>query len=304
MHVFLTGGTGFVGSYILKALLDHCHTVRCLVRPGSEEKLDIRDDRVEVTHGNITDDTPVDMAGCDAVVHLVGIIEERRGKGITFEAVHDHGTRFVVDQAKAAGIDRFIHMSANGAKPDGISAYQTSKWQAEQHVQQAGFAHWTIFRPSLIFGDPGPDRPEFAVQLAGTLIKPFPVLPVFGDGQYGMQPIAVEVLAEAFVQALTLEAANGQIYFAGGRTAYPYIEILDRITAGLGLGSKPKLRQPIWMVRPIVHTLGRIGLLPISPDQFEMLIAGNTGDAEPFFRDFDLADVPFDAGYLTYVRAY
>ena len=304
MHVFLTGGTGFVGSYILKALLDHGHTVRCLVRPGSEEKLDIRDDRVEVTHGNITDDTPVDMAGCDAVVHLVGIIEERRGKGITFEAVHDHGTRFVVDQAKAAGIDRFIHMSANGAKPDGISAYQTSKWQAEQHVQQAGFAHWTIFRPSLIFGDPGPDRPEFAVQLAGTLIKPFPVLPVFGDGQYGMQPIAVEVLAEAFVQALTLEAANGQIYFAGGREAYPYIEILDRITAGLGLGSKPKLRQPIWMVRPIVHTLGRIGLLPISPDQFEMLIAGNTGDAEPFFRDFDLADVPFDAGYLTYVRAY
>lgn len=304
MHVFLTGATGFIGSYILPRLVAAGHTARCLVRdPG--DRLAVEGPAVEKVKGDVV--RPKSFAGtlrgCDAVIHLVGIIEEHPSKGVTYEAIHHEGTRHIVDAAVEAGVGRFIHMSANGARADGVSAYQTSKWKAEAYVRGAGFRHWTILRPSLVFGDPGPDNPEFATRLARTLIKPFPVLPVFGDGSFRLQPVSVEEVAAAFVQALTLDATRNQTYCVAGLEAFPYTEILDRITRGLGLAPKPKLPQPLWLVRPVIHAVGSLGLLPISPDQFEMLVEGNTCDSTAFYRDFDVSYRPFTPEHLAYLQA-
>lgn len=303
MHVYLTGATGFVGSYILQELVAQGHTARCLLRDKSAA-LAVDDAAVERVKGDVTDAKSLTgtMRGCDAVIHLVGIIEEQPSKGITFDAVHYQGTTHVVAEAQDSEIDRFIQMSANGARANGVSAYQTSKWKAEKYVRAAGFAHWTIFRPAIIFGDPGPDHPEFCTQLATDLIKPFPILPVFGDGTYRLQPIAIEEVAAAFVQALTNEQASGQAYCVAGPDAFPYTEVLDIITRGLGLEPKPKLPQPIWLVRPVVHTVGKLGLLPISPDQFEMLIEGNVCDSAAFYRDFDVTPKPFTPENLAYLK--
>ncbi len=303
MHVLLTGAHGFIGSYLLPRLVAEGHTVRCLLR-DPDVRLAVEDARVEKVRGDVT--RPQLLAGaaegCEAVIHLVGIIEEKPSKGLTFEAVHYDGTRHVVDEAVRAGAERFVHMSANGARPDGVSGYQTSKWKAEEYVRNASFRHAVVFRPSVVFGDPGPDHPEFATRLASTLVKPFPVLPVFGDGQFRMQPVSVEEVAAAFVQALTSEQAAGQTYCVAGRESYPYTEVLDRIARGLGLEPKPKLPQPLWLVRPVVHSAGRAGLLPISPDQFEMLLEGNTCDSTAFYRDFDGAYRPFTPETLAYLK--
>lgn len=303
MHIFLTGATGFVGSYILRELVRQGHTVRCLLRDTSE-KFAVESDKIERVKGDIT--TPKSFAGtmrgCDGVIHLVGIIDEKPSKGVTFEAIHYEGTRNVVDEAKDAGVTRYIQMSANGARPDGVSEYQTTKWKAEEYVKRAGFDHWTIMRPSIVFGDPGPDKTEFATRLATTLIKPFPILPIFGDGQYQMQPVSVEEVAAAFVQALTLDAAHEQTYCVAGKKAFPYTDILDIITRGLGLEPKAKVPNPIWLVRPAVHTLGKAGLLPISPDQFEMLLDGNTCDSTAFYEDFDVTYQPFTPENLAYLK--
>ncbi len=305
MHIFLTGATGFVGSYILRELIAQGHTARCLLR-NPDAPLDVEDDAVERIKGDVTQPKSFagTMRGCDGVIHLVGIIDEQPSKGITFEAIHDQGARHVVDEALDAEVERFVLMSANGARSGGVSRYQTTKWKAEATVREAGFGHWCILRPSLVFGDPGPDRPEFCTRLVEQLIKPFPILPLFGDGKYQMQPISVEEVAAAFVQALTLEAANGQTYCVAGQDAYPYTDILDRITRGFGLEPKPKIPSPIWLVRPAVQTLGAWGLLPISPDQFEMLIEGNTCNSEAFYRDFDVIYKPFTPENLAYVKHY
>lgn len=337
MHVFLTGATGFVGTHVLRALLEAGHTVRCLLREGSLDRLDVENDavedvdssheavvkelahgeagaapsgaRVEVVYGDVTDLSSLqgDLKGCDAVIHLVGIIDENRPKGVTFERIHVRGTRTIVEEAKAAGIERFVHMSANGASPDGPSDYQTTKWRAEEIVREAGFRQFVIFRPSIIFGDPGEGRVEFASRLADTLVRPFPVLPILGDGQYELQPVHVTAVAAAFVQALEIPFPDegeepGRVYCAAGRERVTFDETVDRIARGIGRSPKPKLHQPMWLSKALVGTAGEVGLLPISPAQFAMLVEGNTCDPAAFYADFDVPEVPFTPEHLAYLK--
>ena len=302
MRVFLTGASGYVGSYVLRELLRQNHTPRCLVR-GSAADLAVQDDAIEVVTGDVTEPGSLEEAitDCDAVIHLVGIIEEKRSKGVTFQHIHVDGTRHVVSAAQRAGIERFIHMSANGARSEDATDYQRTKWEAEQIVTEAGFDHWTIFRPALLFGKPDPGRPEFSSRLLADLVRPFPILPVFGDGQYDLQPVHVTEVASAFVQALTTTAAHGQSYVAAGPDRFPYVEVLDRIARGAGLDPKPKVHVPLSIARLGVYTAGRVGLLPISPSQFEMLVEGNTGDETAFYRDFDLSPTPYTVENLDYL---
>lgn len=304
MLVLLTGATGYVGSYVLDALLARGHTVRALTRSAAPG-LDGRDG-VETARGDVTDRGSLGGAfdGVDAVVHLVGIIDEQPSEGVTFERVHVGGTRNVAEAARAAGVGRFVHMSANGARADGRSAYQTTKWRAEEVVRGAGFEHLVVFRPSTLFGDPGPDNPEFAKRLWETLVKPFPVLPVFGDGDYELQPVHVEACAEAMAEAVTRDASGGRSYCVAGHERVAYKEVLRRIARGGGVDPKPTVPVPIPVARLGVNTLGKVGLLPISPAQFEMLVEGNTCDASAFFADFGVASPPFDAGSLAYLRRY
>jgi NADH dehydrogenase len=317
MRVLLTGATGYVGSYVLRELLRRDHTPRCLVRGSANDlavqdtdpavqntDLAVQDEAIEIATGDVTDPASLDgaVADCDAVIHLVGIIEENRAQGVTFDRIHVDGTRSVVAAARDAGIDRFIHMSANGARAESATDYQRTKWEAEEIVTDAGFNHWTIFRPALLFGKPDPGRPEFSSRLLADLVRPFPILPVFGDGQYELQPVHVTEVAGAFVQALTTEAAHGQTYVAAGPDRLPYVEVLDRIARGAGLSPKPKINVPLPLARLGVHTAGRVGLLPISPAQFEMLVEGNTGDETAFYRDFDLSATPYTVENLTYLE--
>lgn len=321
MHVFLTGATGFVGSYVLRALLEAGHTVRCLMRDRSAPlTLPPADpggawagapEAVERVRGDVTDPKSLQgvVRGCDAVVHLVGIIDEAPSKGVTFERIHAEGTRHVVRAARDAEIETFVLMSANGARRDGVSRYQTSKFAAEESVAHAGFEQWTILRPSVVFGDPGADNPEFCKQLLTTLIDPFPVWPVFGDGKYPMQPVAVEAVAAAFAQALTTPEAHGKRFCVAGPDRLPYTDVLDRIAYGAGLSPKPKIHQPLWLVRPAIKglsalPLGDFKLLPISEDQFEMLVEGNACDATAFEETFDVPRIRFAPDTLGYLKAY
>jgi len=303
MKVLVTGGTGFIGSYILRELAGTQHEVLALVRDKSRQKLAVTSENIRSVDGDIHDSGSLETAlkGCDAVIHLVGIIVEHPSRGITFNRVHADGTRNVVQAARNGGVETFIHMSANGARKDGVSSYQTSKFAAEQHVQSAGFTTWTIFRPSLVFGRPDPGRPEFSSDLVRQLVKPFPILPVFGDGKYAMQPVAVESLAKGMVAALDGNHA-GTLFEVGGPEPVPYVEILDRLAVAIGSKPKPKIHVPVALVSLGIAMMGWTGLVPITSDQLAMLVDGNTCDFERFHEAFGIEPIRFVPETLSYLK--
>lgn len=301
MNVFLTGATGFVGKGLLARLSEEGHHTVCLIRPGSAEKMPrgiAAAERVTIAEGDLFDPDSLAsaMASCDAVIHLVGIIREQPGKGVTFSRIHVEGTRNVVEAAKQAGIGRFVHMSALGARGNATSAYHRTKYEAEQLVQASGIPY-VIFRPSVIFG-PGD---EFVNMLA-DLVK-LPVTPVLGNGSYPLQPVARETVADVFVQALSHAAATNHIYETGGPEAISYESILDAIGAALGKKHVRKLHIPLSLMKPVINLMEGFSFFPITNTQLTMLLEGNAcQNGQLLYDTFDTAPIDFQRGIAAYLR--
>jgi uncharacterized protein YbjT (DUF2867 family) len=290
-RIFVTGGTGFVGKALVRALLAHGFLVRCLVRPGSETDLKGFESIDRVSGDVLKPAGLVDYAeGCSAIVHLVGIIREHRARGVTFGRLHVQATKNMLALARDAGIARYVQMSALGTRPDAQSGYHRTKWRAEEAVRASGL-DWTIFRPSIIFG-PGD---EFVSALA-TLIRRLPVVPVLGDGRYRMQPIAVEHVAEGFARCLTKPASIGQTYEAAGPTPYAFIQLLDEIGAALGRPRVRKLKVPLGLVKTTTRLLQWAPGYPVTMDQIIMLEEESVTDPRRFYADLDLRPEPFPQG--------
>lgn len=281
MKVFLTGATGFVGRNMLRRLLEDGHTVRVLVRDPQKASALEHKNNVEPIPGDVVSGAglALGLEGCDAVVHLVGIIVEKGTN--TFEAVHHQGTRNVVEAARRGGIKRFIQMSALGVRADGVAAYQTSKWQGEEEVRSSGIPH-CILRPSLIFG-PGDG---FVTQMMETMRKAPLFRPVPGDGEPKYRPIFIDDVTACFVRALTIEAATNQTISLGGADELSLNEILAEIARCAGL-RKPVVHMPLplmFAVAAVAQTL--LSNPPVTVDQLRMLREGSTCDIGPMKRIF------------------
>jgi uncharacterized protein YbjT (DUF2867 family) len=290
-RIFVTGATGFVGHAVVRALLAHGFLVRCLVRPGSEAALK-GFESIDRVPGDVLepDALAASVEGCGAIVHLVGIIREHRTRGVTFDRLHTQATANMLAIAHEAGVKRYIQMSAVGTRPGATSRYHQTKWQAEE-VVRASALDWTIIRPSLIYG-PGD---EFVSVLA-RVMRRLPAMPVLGDGQYRVQPVAVEHVAEGFARALQLPASVAQTYEVGGPEAYRFVDLLDQIGLVLGLRKVRKIHAPIGVVKVMTRAFGWLPFYPVTRDQLIMLEEGNVTDPGRFYADLEITPVPLAHG--------
>jgi uncharacterized protein YbjT (DUF2867 family) len=149
----VTGGTGFVGSHLLRMALALGYDVRALTRGWKPPE-----DEIAWVDGAL--DRPETLlklcSGADAVIHLAGAINARDRAG--FEAVNVAGTAAMIDAARKAGVRRFVHVSSLAAREPQLSAYGWSKARSERLVAASGL-DWTVVRPPAIYG-PG-DRETF-----------------------------------------------------------------------------------------------------------------------------------------------
>ena len=232
MTVVVFGGSGFIGSHLVARLAGQ--GVRVIVptrRTGRARHLACLP-RVEVVEASIGNDAGNHagndaalvrlVAGCDAVVNLVGVLHSRRGTpyGPEFKRAHVDLPRRIVAACAAARVPRYLHMSALGAAADGPSMYQRSKADGEVAARAEPGVAATIFRPSVVFG-PG----DSFLTMFARLQKWLPCVPLAGASS-DFQPIYVGDVADAFVHALADGRTAHQVYSLGGPQIYPLADLV------------------------------------------------------------------------------
>ena len=281
---------------MLTRLLAAGHAVRALVRRRGCLAAAASTARVEEVEGQINSENLAGhIAGCDAVVNLVGIIYERGGA--TFERVHHLGTRNLVQAAQQNGVKKFVQMSALGARPTNATGYHITKFAGEEEVRNSGIPS-VVLRPSLIVG-PGSAFVKQMVEV--TRAAPF-IRPIPGTGKYRFRPVHVDDVIECFAQSLTNPTALGQTIDLVGGEELTLDEIGNAIADHLGT-RKTAVHIPMPVMRA---SAAMLSILPITPPvtsvQLRMMEEGSTADPAPMKRIFDIEPEGFRAGLHRYLR--
>ena len=252
--VTVFGGSGFVGTQVVRALAKRGWRVRVAVRkPALAYELRMAGDvgQIQTLRCDITDKAAVAEAikGADAVINLVGILFETGGR--KFEALHVEGAVNVAEAAKAAGIKRLVHMSALGADVNGKAAYARTKGAAEAAVR-AAFPGAVVIRPSVIFGADDAFLNKFAAMATFS-----PALPLIGGGVTKFQPVYVGDVAEAIARATVSPEAEGKTFELGGPSVWTFEDLLKFI-----LRETKRERFLIPLPFPIARMIGSLAQIP------------------------------------------
>ncbi len=291
--ILVTGGTGFVGSHLVKRLALEKIRTRCLVRESSNIGL-LKELGIEVAYGDMIDKDSLKkaMQGVRAVIHLVGIIVEH--KGATFEIIHTQGTKNLVEASKAASVQRFIYISALSARENARSRYHKTKWEAERSVVNSGM-EYVIFRPSIMIGEGG----EFIIMLSRIVLQA-PIIPVV-DGESRVQPIYVENTVDCLIRSLTNPKTANRVFEIAGPDRITYKELFLTLMEVLEI-DKPILQIPITFMWPVAYILERVMKKPpITTQQLIMLQEDNICDINEMQKVFNLKLVPFKEALKTFL---
>ena len=287
--ILVTGATGFVGGHVVHALRAQDKPVRALARE-SRHAARLESWGATVVEGDMTDAASLRRAveGCDAIVHLVAL---RQGPEERFRRVMVDGTRDLLAAAGAAGVARFVHMSALGTSEEtkDLVPYYRAKWESEQLVQESGLPY-VIFRPSFVFARDGGILPTFV-----KLARIAPVTPIIGSGRQRIQPIWIDDVAAYFALAVGRDGVTGRTYELGGPDAVTWNEFWERLKR-VRRSRRPTVHVPVPIMRLNAFVTERLpGDIPLTNDLLTMLEHGDNVVTDPAaVETFKLPLVPLD----------
>jgi nucleoside-diphosphate-sugar epimerase len=260
MKVLLTGGSGFLGSYVAEQLSAYGHVVRALVRPRSDRRLLEKLGACEFTPGAIEDPASLIKAalGVDAIVHVAGIVKARSPSECF--AVNTQGTKNLVEAALArGGLKRFVYVSSlaavgpsadgtpvqENAEPRPVTHYGRSKLEAERAVLAAADRMpVTVVRPPLIYGPRDRETLAFFTSVRNG------VLPMMGDGRNTLSVVYASDCAAAVVRAATSNGApSGRAYFVEDGAVYVWRDALKEIESALGRRALLRVGLPMPVIQ-------------------------------------------------------
>ena len=284
MKVFVTGGTGFVGAHLVRALLERGDEVRSLVRDPAKAAALGWTSAVELVRGDVNDARALreGCAGAEVIYHVAGRVSAR--SAAEFMAANRDGTARVLEAAAVEPPRRFLYVSSLAAAgptlpgqpidesrpPAPVTPYGRSKLSAELLVR-ATPVPWTIVRPPTVYGER--DRELFKLfKLARAA-----VVPVFGDGSQELSVIYAADLADAVIAAATAQRSAGAVYFAAHPSVTTSRELIRAIGRAVGsnrAGRRGRGREPrilplaaplarviLWTVGTLAHLAGRATVL-------------------------------------------
>ncbi|MDH3241089.1 MAG: complex I NDUFA9 subunit family protein [Alphaproteobacteria bacterium] len=274
-QVTVFGASGFVGRAVVERLgrtgariiaaARHAEASRVLAALSAEAD-------VVPADCDVTDPDRVAflLDGSDAAVNLVGILHESPGRA--FQALHADAPGVIAAAAAAAGVARFVHVSAIGADVTSPSKYLSSKGRGEA-AAWAAFPDTTVLRPSVIFG---PNDSFF--NRFDAMARLSPALPLFGGGANLFQPVYVGDVAEAVFAALTGDGTQGRAFELGGPDVASFRDLMETLLEQSG---RRRLLLPLPMVLADLIGLAGDGLAalgltpPLTRDQTRMLRTDN-----------------------------
>jgi NADH dehydrogenase len=277
LKLVILGGTGFVGRHLVARLAADGHAVTLLSRNLACHENRMLPPGVELREMDVYDPTALRQAftGCDAVVNLVGILNEHGDSGRGFRRAHVELTKLVIAAMQLAGVRRLLQMSSLNAGR-GQSHYLKSRGEAEAAVKASGL-DFSIFEPSVIFGHGDGLFCRFA-----QLLKIAPVLPL-ARANAKFAPVYVGDVTEAFVRALGNRRSHGEVYELYGPDVFTLAQIVQMTAKARGLSR---------LVVPLPDLLGRLqGLVfdfvpgkPFSSDNFRSLLTDSVGGIDGLHR--------------------
>ena len=269
--VALIGGSGFVGAHLAQALLARGCRLRIVSR-HPERAFRLRPlanlGQVQFVRGDVMQPAGLAaaLAGTYGVVNLVGAFAGN------LDALQGAGAGRIATQAREAGAQAFVQISALGSDARSPVDYNRTKAEGEAAVR-AAFPSATIVRPSVLFGED-----DAFLNLFAGLIAKLPALPVFGP-EAKLQPLNVDDAAEAIANALGDPARHGgKTYDIAGPEPISMLDLNRRIAAAQGR-ERGFLALPDAVSGAFAAMTGWLPGAPLSSDQWALLKAGNVLDS-------------------------
>jgi uncharacterized protein YbjT (DUF2867 family) len=217
MRVALTGATGFTGRRVARLLIERGHDVRALVRPPLERAAAIVPSVCEVRAGDMADAVALDalLAGCDAFVHFASL-----GFG------HAEGITRALERA---GTQRAVFCSSTSLFTKLPARSKTERMKAEDLIRRLSLS-WTLVRPTMIYGDEGDRNLSRLIRFLAHA----PLVPLPGGGRALVQPVHVDDLALAAVDALESPRSAKREYNLSGAAPVPLRDVVRFVLTELG----------------------------------------------------------------------
>lgn len=300
-RVTVFGGSGFLGRYLVRRLAADGSVVRVAVRDtvrASFVKTAGDVGQIVPMRCNVRDDDTVAaaVAGADIVINLVGILHEwGRQK---FDAVQAEAPGRIARACAAAGVSRFVHVSALGADPNSASVYARTK-AAGEAAARANLPEVTIVRPSIMIG---PEDGFFNRFAAMAVLSP--VLPLIGGGRTRFQPAYVGDVADAILSALGEPATAGMTFELGGPRLYTFRELMELMLKTINR-RRCLVSVPFGLAEFQAAILQLLPSPLLTRDQVRLLESDNVvSGTAPGFRELGIQPQPIEAIIPTYLDVY
>jgi len=238
--VLITGGTGVMGSVLVRKMRERGIGVRVFTLPNDPGASRVEQMGAEICYGNIAhrEDVEKICQGIDTVYHLAAIIiapEESQ-----YHAINIEGTRNIINESLRARVKHFVHVSSASVVYPKPTPYSLSKRAAEKIVKLSGL-HWTIIRPTLVY-DAGRGGIEFDMFL--SYLRKFPIIPFIGKGTALKRPVYVNDIIQGLLSVYHKKNTLGKIYNCSGGQAISMIEFTRLCLRLMGTPNKRIITIP------------------------------------------------------------